>query len=81
MQNLLVFGIGDNADDFQSKGNMRVNEVLGDRLGNLPLFTLCEDSSIWERLTSIGTLIGTMAEFPPPAVYCCQRDLRQQSSG
>jgi hypothetical protein len=33
---------------------MPANEVLGDILSNFPLFTLCEDSSIRERLMWIG---------------------------
>jgi hypothetical protein len=30
---------------------------------------------------SIGTPIGTKAEFFLPVAYCCQRDLRQQNNG
>jgi hypothetical protein len=74
----LTFGIHDNAKDFQSKEAIAANEVLSDILGNLPLFTLCKDSSIRERLMWIGTPIGTKAEFLMPAVHCFQGDLRQQ---
>jgi hypothetical protein len=62
---------------FPEQGNMAANEPLG----NLPLFTLCEDSSIWERLMSIRTPTGTQAEFLLPAPYYCQSGLRQQSNG
>jgi hypothetical protein len=76
----LALGIHDNTEDFQGNGDMAANEVLVDILGNLPLFTLCDDSSIWERLLSIGQSIGTKAEFLLPMVCCCQRGLRKQSN-
>jgi hypothetical protein len=60
---------------------MAANKVLGEILGNLLLFTLCEDLSIWEHLMSIDMPIGTKVELLLPAVYCCQRNLPQQSNG
>jgi hypothetical protein len=57
----LAFGIHHNAEDFHGKGDMAANEALGDILGNFPLFTICEDSSIWKRLMLIGIPIETKA--------------------
>jgi hypothetical protein len=41
-----VFGIHDNTEDFPGDGYMEAKEVLGEIIGNLPLFTLCKGSSI-----------------------------------
>jgi hypothetical protein len=75
-----AFGICDNAEDFQSDEAWR--QMTGSVTDwPISLFTLCEDSSIWEHLMWIGTAIRIKAGFLLPVVYGYQRDLCQQSNG